>query len=250
MAICKLCLKEKELCNSHIIPEYYYKPLYEDEPRRLYKLSNSREKKIKFPQKGLREYLFCRSCEDIFMRYEQYAENVVDRIKSTNNVSEGDFFYLEDVSYKEFRLFQLSILFRASICTKDFFNTIDVGFYEDILREWLIDGNPGKYHQFSCGLTLILENVGTSNQIIMYPDFTVDDKGRKRYRFVFGGLVWTYYGSIFPPPADFEPFYFKKKGVLPLFALHRKNIQFIQKHIMEVQEVGKFEELQTIRNND
>jgi hypothetical protein len=32
---CKLCLKEKELCHSHIIPEFFYKPLYTDKHKFL-----------------------------------------------------------------------------------------------------------------------------------------------------------------------------------------------------------------------
>ena len=53
---CKLCLNKSDLKNSHIIPEYFYKPMY-DEKHRFFQVSIDPNEKNKFVQKGLRKYL-------------------------------------------------------------------------------------------------------------------------------------------------------------------------------------------------
>ena len=57
------------LCRSHIIPEFFFKPLY-DEKGRYHQYSADPEQKTLVHQKGLREYLFCRECEDRFRVWE------------------------------------------------------------------------------------------------------------------------------------------------------------------------------------
>lgn len=44
---CKLCLKEKELMFSHIIPEFFYEPMY-DEKHRFMQISTIQEIPLKF----------------------------------------------------------------------------------------------------------------------------------------------------------------------------------------------------------
>lgn len=61
-ASCKLCQKERELKYSHIIPEYFYTPIY-DENHRFMEISPQSEKLVKFNQKGVREFLLCKDCE-------------------------------------------------------------------------------------------------------------------------------------------------------------------------------------------
>jgi hypothetical protein len=245
MPECKLCKKGKKLCRSHIIPEKYYKELYSKNPRRLHVLSNSKGDKIKFPQKGIREKLFCRDCEDIFMNLEQYAEKVIDKIKS-KVYAVNDINYINSVDYEKFKLFQNSILFRASVCTEEFFQTINIGMHEERLRKRILYNNPGKPHEYPCSLTLLVEDFGISEQLIMYPDFTVDPDNNRRYRFVFGGFIWTFFASLFPPPIDFKLFYLKKDGILKYYCIHRKNVQYIDRYLQEVQKAGKFKELKLI----
>ena len=63
---CRLCLKEKPIQNSHIIPEFLYKPLY-DNLHRFKSLSTLPEIKIEYKQKGIREKLLCRDCEQYIL---------------------------------------------------------------------------------------------------------------------------------------------------------------------------------------
>jgi hypothetical protein len=77
MAICKLCLQDKELVDSHIFPEFMYKPLYDDE-HRFNVLGNKGEGILKRPPKGIYEKLLCVECDhNIIGKYENYASKVI-----------------------------------------------------------------------------------------------------------------------------------------------------------------------------
>ena len=56
MDTCKLCNKERELRNSHIVPEFFYKEIY-DEKHRIFPRKEGR--KYGQMQKGYREPLLC-----------------------------------------------------------------------------------------------------------------------------------------------------------------------------------------------
>ena len=58
---CRLCLEEATLCNSHILSEFFYKPMY-DEKHRALKFTREPYNR-KYIQKGFREYLLCEKCE-------------------------------------------------------------------------------------------------------------------------------------------------------------------------------------------
>ena len=72
---CKLCLKERNLCNSHIIPEFMYKPLY-DTLHRYHMISFESDEKNKYLRKGIREPLLCFDCEQHISKLETYSRNV------------------------------------------------------------------------------------------------------------------------------------------------------------------------------
>jgi len=79
--ICKLCLHEKELRHSHILPEFMYQNLYDQAPKRFYTLTvnldKAEESKKKIEQKGIREYLLCGDCEVQLSKFENYAAETI-----------------------------------------------------------------------------------------------------------------------------------------------------------------------------
>src|SRR6266568_922828 len=72
--ICKLCRKPEELQDSHIISEFFYKLIYDSNPRRFRVISADSAVPVQYEQKGLREPLLCKSCEGKFGRWEDYAK--------------------------------------------------------------------------------------------------------------------------------------------------------------------------------
>ena len=75
MAICKLCLNDRPLRRSHIIPEFMYSGIYDNDPKRFYEIRiDDDEAKSRIQQKGQLEYLLCGECETKLSLYEKYAD--------------------------------------------------------------------------------------------------------------------------------------------------------------------------------
>jgi hypothetical protein len=67
--ICKLCQLERKLRRSHILSEFMYQNLYDENPRRFHSLNidlNDMSKSFnRIEQKGIREFLLCEQCEGL-----------------------------------------------------------------------------------------------------------------------------------------------------------------------------------------
>ena len=102
---CALCREKKKLCNSHIIPEFLFKPLY-DGKHQIHIISTDSDMKPKKGQKGTREKLLCGDCEGLLSKYEKYAREVMyggREIGFQETEKKALAFY---VDYKIFKLFQ------------------------------------------------------------------------------------------------------------------------------------------------
>lgn len=81
MPICKLCLQEKELCESHIIPKFVYRPV-NDEKRREVVVS---ENKYSIVQNGVKIPLLCKECEGKFSNYEMELKWFLKDLQEKNS---------------------------------------------------------------------------------------------------------------------------------------------------------------------
>src|SRR5665647_1213204 len=102
---CALCLKEDELRESHILPEFLYEPLY-DHKHRLQVLSTAQDKANSLMQKGLKEQLLCDTCEQKLSIWEGYARKVIRGELPLTMTGERSLIYIEGLDYKSFKLFQ------------------------------------------------------------------------------------------------------------------------------------------------
>lgn len=67
---CKLCLEDHDLRRSHIIPEFLFRPLYDEKHRALTFRPDVTGKRV--IQKGIRERLLCAKCESHLGKLESY----------------------------------------------------------------------------------------------------------------------------------------------------------------------------------
>ena len=116
---CKLCNEVKELQNSHIFPEFLYKPLY-DEKHRFHMLA-AQGAFDTVEQKGLREKLLCLQCERRMNKYETYVSRVFNGTEPIKVETHGRLTYLSELKYDLFKLFGMSILWRAGVSQLPFF---------------------------------------------------------------------------------------------------------------------------------
>lgn len=161
---CRLCGNERPLCQSHIIPEFIYKPLYDPtDKNRIYGF-REKNKSVQVFQKGLWQYLFCRECEDVFHRYENHVSPIYANDFWTQGVplkyADGgicpDAVELKGINYTQFKLLFLSIFWRLSISTK-YFNQINLGPYHDTIKRMIVNCDAGTERRHGimvCRLTL------------------------------------------------------------------------------------------------
>lgn len=195
---CRLCPAEGPLCNSHVIPEFLYKPLY-DEKHRLTvfdaELGELRHK----PQKGTREHLLCEECETQLSRHERYVEQLLSGRIKVNSVRERRWVTLSGLNYKSVRLFGLSILWRASVSSRPGFERLSLGPHEEVIRKMVHTEDPGEPHQYPFFLTLLTQENADPGGIVTTP-VQARPGGHRTYVLVFGGLAWAFVVSSHRAP--------------------------------------------------
>jgi len=187
---CALCLQESELQRSHVIPEFLYRSLYDDK-HRLQVLSTLGDRGNWLEQKGLREPLLCSPCEQKLSGWERYASLVLQGGLPLTIRREGKIIFVAGLDYLKFRLFQLSILWRASVSKLAFFRRVRLGPHEEVLRHWLNTGEGGDPQMYGCLMFGINLSGSAFTQVIMQP-VASRVNGVRSYRFMFGGFVWAY----------------------------------------------------------
>ena len=172
---CRLCDKEDHLRKSHILPEFYYKPIY-DEKHRFFELSTDIKHKTKFLQKGVREKLLCDKCEQQFSKYENYASKMFN--SSTKAIKSGDEIIANNIDYNLFKLHHLSVLWRISISSLKIFNNINLPEIEIELKDMLIKQNPKNYNDYGCTLTLVVHENKLLTDLIATPEILKKDSNK------------------------------------------------------------------------
>jgi hypothetical protein len=184
--LCRLCGVEAPLCNSHILAEFLYEPLY-DEKHTALEVPHGGDGPIKTIQKGWRERLLCRACEVHFGRFEDHAARVLRSILPHLKSRNAEEVITEPGDYSLLKLFLLSTLWRAGVASTPTFRLANLGAVEPTIRAML---QPGR--EFPGPVTL-------------FPTFAVAPAGLARFHQTIGPagrgdlgstpVIWlTFYG--------------------------------------------------------
>jgi hypothetical protein len=187
---CALCLKDGQLRDSHILPEFLYESLYDDK-HRLQVLSAEPSEPNSLRQKGLKERLLCDACEQSLSVWEGYARKVIRGELPLTMTGEGSLIRIEGLDYRSFKLFQLSILWRAGVSRQRFFEYVALGRHQEQLRSLLLNGDPGSPDRYACFMFGITYESGKVVDLISQPE-RKRALGQVAYSFVFGGFMWAY----------------------------------------------------------
>lgn len=200
--ICKLCLKDKPLLKrSHIIPNFMYKDLF-DENHFLYEVKIDKDKSKKLSTGGFESNILCDDCDNALLgSLEHYAHYILYGIKLPksnevfieNRVNQHGVVmtYAKGIDYAKFKLFLLSILWRSSISNLDFFKNVDLGPYEEEIRSMILNNNPKSPMDFPCFISSYRNYKTLPYELIGQP---------RRYRhsnilgysFLIGGLLYIF----------------------------------------------------------
>lgn len=154
--ICKLCQHEKMLIDAHIIPKFFFRYLYPNEKiegQSLLLVNSSGGRVLNSRVGPYDKNILCQECDNEIGRFDDYAKKVFIDKWPTVSANDDKVTILQNIDYKRLKLFFLSLLWRASISSHDIFSKINVGPFEDRLRDMIRSDNPGYPLEFPVIIT-------------------------------------------------------------------------------------------------
>lgn len=153
---CKFCGNDKRLINTHIIPAGFYRRLQQGQgPLNL--MTNRAGEYNKKSWVGVYDRtIVCGDCERIWTEWDDYAQKLLaEEPLNGQALYHGDqkiAYMVKAFEYKKLKLFFISMLWKASVSSHQFFSKISLGQFEEIAKEHISKSNPGDSEEFSVTL--------------------------------------------------------------------------------------------------
>jgi hypothetical protein len=223
--ICALCKESKALVASHIIPRFFLRAATSEirEGKRVGKRETSVMQFGEHPvswdvqegsferSHGLVRKLLCKDCEAKIGKWEDYARNILYGRSPGPDIRKRDIgesiadqlgprnmtakYFLDlrqtTVDYQKFKLFELSILWRAGIEERSWGREVKLGPFQEELREHLLNDDPGPPLYLPVIIVdlrdkdIHFEGVLPSVELLTKQPFHL-------YRFALGGYWWFF----------------------------------------------------------
>jgi len=208
-------MKEKDLINkSHIIPDFMYKYLFDEKHKFI--LSSSEDLKKGLLKNKLRftgDYeggLLCSTCDrQVIGQYETYASKVIYAesipqkmapiVKHYFNDQGEEWSECSNIDYKRFKLFLLSILWRASISSREIFKEVKIGKHEEIIRKMIWKGDPRKESDYPIIFMTTVHDKTIPNDYVLQPR-TIKLEGHHMVTFPITGMIYFFFVSSHAKP--------------------------------------------------
>jgi len=221
---CKLCGEEKELCKqSHIIPNFMYQDLF-DKKNRMHMIQR---KKGAFQQIGYRQsgefdkFILCHNCDNkVLGKLERYASlilyGVYPKILKHRVGPDGiKYTYCAEIDYAQFKLFLLSVLWRASISERPLFSEVRLGPHEERIRQMLLKEDPGDRLIYPCLIMTYLHQKGYPRDVVAQPSRSRINSGYV-YKFLIGGMIYVFFISKHIIPGELKDVFINPKGEMKI----------------------------------
>lgn len=152
VGLCKLCLREHTLIKAHIIPEAFFRDMTVDEiPVALFSGTKGVMPK-RMPTGPWDAAILCEECEKRFDTWDSYGVEFLRRpLTELRLITTGDrckVFAPVEFDYGRFKLFVLSVLWRAHATSLHFFSDVALGPFEPKLRAMLMAADAGPQEEF------------------------------------------------------------------------------------------------------
>jgi len=182
-----------------------YKGLY-DSTHTLFKVpTNDLNKDQKLQTGEFESNILCQNCESLLSKYEGYAKDIFYgggnikykdlKFENQKNQQGVSYTYCQGIDYNKFKLFLLSILWKSSVSSKEFFEQIKLGPHEDIIRKMIINGDPGDFDDYPCVLSTYLNHKKKIPPELIGQPARIKDNLGTRYSFLIGGVSYFYFIS-------------------------------------------------------
>lgn len=188
---CKFCHKDKKLIDAHIIPRCFFEAMRDKGDNRPFELLSNT--KNEHPRKlwigSYDKNILCEGCEKVFQKYDDYACKIL--LSNTGNNSEHILdsnekkvaCKLKNVDCKKLKLFFLSVLWRASVSKRKEFKRVEIGPFENNLRDMIQKDNPGGNNDF---LVIVRKFVDILGKNFLMDPYIFKVDGINFYRFYLG----------------------------------------------------------------
>jgi len=220
MPICKFCAEERPLCKSHIVPEFLYKSLYNSK-HEMMGIGPAHKSGHRLVRSGVYERLLCSDCEHYFsINFEQpFKLTWVDNYPYPKVWNEKEI-YCAQFDYVSFKLFHLSVLWRAAVSSRLDFAEVNLGPHEERIREMLRHRIAGPAHHYPIvGFAVVHHKTKRTVPVMLRSDAIRIDacQGFRMIGIMFGGVQW-HYGVSSHRCKYIEYAALRADGVLPLSA--------------------------------
>lgn len=192
MAVCKLCLQDRPLVEGHVLSEFLYADVYDPDSHKFHQLHTEENKRNVRRSKGLYEYLMCDECDNqVISGYETYASQVLRGGVPIVAKDEHDRLVVTELNYTRFKLFQLSLLWRSVIATRDEFSGVTVPAADaERMRHMLLTQDAGEPQEYGC-IMMIPETHHIIRHALMPTEPAVLGN-YEGFRLLAGGCWWLY----------------------------------------------------------
>lgn len=242
---CPICKKDKSLIKSHIVPEGFFKPLYDEKGRALY--GSKERNKAHFIQKGMREYLLCRECDGNLGDYDKYGKETILDNKYITSTRIKNVYFIRGIDYNKFKLFHLSVLLRAHY-SKKVSKGINLSKQnEKEIHEYVTKNKaPEKYKYPIFAYRLIDGNNNHADGIITYGNHFQTHDGYNVCVFIFGGFAWNYILDDINPKSwhgkDLEQIFLNESGEMIILDYDLRCFEPFYSHQRSIDIISKYEQ--------
>lgn len=205
--ICQLCRLDKPLIKAHIIPEFMYSDLY-NEQHRFYEFSidEIREGKTLKPFIQIGEFdkgILCAECDNERLgSLDKYAQKLLfgqnltaaETPNCTNYELDGyEFSECTNIDNTSIKLFLLSILWRSHLTNRPKFSSVDLGPHADKIRDMIWNSNAGNYLDYPITITSFVRADYHYKDLILEPRKMKSKTGLNSYIFSIGSFQFMFY---------------------------------------------------------
>lgn len=191
---------------------------------------------------GVYEKLLCRCCEQLLGGWESYARGVLYGGVTINRprfTSEG--LFVTGLNYNRFKLFQLSLLWRAAVSKRREFHRCQLskGRREEI-RRMLLEGDAGEPRRYGCIIIAVPSLLKNLDDMVLFPEL-VRTKSVAYCRFLIGGLFWFFAVPTAPPWVMKNRLLINRRGELRIILDEEKGSEFVSKLAEHLSRQGNFQ---------
>lgn len=210
--VCAFCGHSREIRESHIVPKFVFDQIRKGELyRRMHVISADENAKNPYAQDGPKCHLLCDGCEGFFNdSYEQhFLKCWFSEPIHPSPIPEG-LFQLKVPDYRKFKLFHLSILWRAyAACLKEasqgklsIWRWVYLKDHEKRIREMLQNQDAGLLTEYPIAgyYAVSPRELATFSPTVFMPPIQKRLFGVNCFYTIFGGIGWIYFVSKHSTP--------------------------------------------------